>query len=227
MPQQVPVPKTGTELQSLVARLDALRDQLESMRDERNNLAQQRLNAEARAQALGGQGNTQDRQMVRELEARIDRIGARIKAVEEQVDRAEDAITQARANGVSDNDVVQVPRVPNVPAPVITFPQVFNRGNEALLRSKYETALVAEGAVLLLLAIVACRVVWVTAKRKFLRGIGASPELTGLRQSVDAIAVEVERISENQRYVTKLLTERGQAPAERIEAPAKDHLKRL
>lgn len=228
MPQQtVAVPKTGRELQALIARRDALREQLQSIRDERNGLAQQRLNAEARVEALGGRGNAQDRQMVRELEARIDRLGSRINAIESEMDHADDAITQARANGVTGGDVINVPAIPNPPSPVITFPSMFNRGNEALLRSKYETALIAEGAVLVLLAIVACRVVWVAAKRKFLRGVGASADLLGLRQSVDAIAVEVERISENQRYVTKLLTDRGQRPAERIEPPVKETLKRL
>jgi len=35
-----------------------------------------------------------------------------------------------------------------------------------------------------------------------------------IQQSLDAVAVEVERISEGQRFTTKLLTERGIAGAE-------------
>ena len=38
-----------------------------------------------------------------------------------------------------------------------------------------------------------------------------------LEQAVEAIALEVERISEGQRFTTKLLAERGQA--DRVEAP--------
>jgi hypothetical protein len=34
-----------------------------------------------------------------------------------------------------------------------------------------------------------------------------------MERSVDAIALEVERISENQRFLTKLLSERSEAPA--------------
>lgn len=52
----------------------------------------------------------------------------------------------------------------------------------------------------------------------------AAPRLPGdvtarlerMEQSIDAIAVEIERISEGQRFTTKLLADRGaQAPADR------------
>lgn len=35
-----------------------------------------------------------------------------------------------------------------------------------------------------------------------------------MQQSIDAMAVELERISENQRFVTKLLAERDRAPSQ-------------
>jgi hypothetical protein len=38
--------------------------------------------------------------------------------------------------------------------------------------------------------------------------------LTEMQQSLDAVAVEVERISEGQRFATKLLAERGGAVAD-------------
>lgn len=38
--------------------------------------------------------------------------------------------------------------------------------------------------------------------------------LSEMQQSIDAVAVEVERISEGQRFATKLLTERGAGGAE-------------
>ena|SRR5438445_3777033 len=37
--------------------------------------------------------------------------------------------------------------------------------------------------------------------------------LTEMQQSLDAVAVEVERISEGQRFATRLLAERGAVPA--------------
>jgi hypothetical protein len=47
--------------------------------------------------------------------------------------------------------------------------------------------------------------------------------LARLEQAVESIAIEVERISEGQRFTTKLLTERGQADQFRgAEQPAFD-----
>jgi hypothetical protein len=43
------------------------------------------------------------------------------------------------------------------------------------------------------------------------QGLGASEQrLARVEQAVESIAIEVERISEGQRYVTTLLKERGQ-----------------
>ncbi|HET9455385.1 MAG TPA: hypothetical protein VFO66_13960 [Gemmatimonadaceae bacterium] len=42
----------------------------------------------------------------------------------------------------------------------------------------------------------------------------AARRMEHMQQSIDAMAVELERISENQRFVTKLLAEREKAPRE-------------
>jgi hypothetical protein len=64
--------------------------------------------------------------------------------------------------------------------------------------------------------------------RKIERGGPGSRELGGIEErlarlenAVDAIAVEVERISEGQRFTTKLLTDRGREPAA-LPAPVLD-----
>jgi hypothetical protein len=44
--------------------------------------------------------------------------------------------------------------------------------------------------------------------------------LERIEQSIEAIALEVERISEGQRFTTKLLAERSAAPAQHGPAPA-------
>ncbi len=41
----------------------------------------------------------------------------------------------------------------------------------------------------------------------------ATARLERMEQAIDSIAVEVERISEGQRFTTKLLTERSASPA--------------
>jgi hypothetical protein len=232
MPQQESQ-SARAEVNRLVARRDALREQLNSMTDRRGTLAQERLNAQARADAGGG---APDRAIVSEYEQRMNDLGKRMRAIETELDKTEDQITEARAKLGGSERADATPAVPPVPDfPVIAgaFPggaQVFgfpgSRERETQLRMKYERIMFAEGATLLLLAVIGMRMVWVSAKRKFARAFDAVPGMTDLRQSIDAIAVEVERISENQRYVTRMLTE-GQAPVQRIDTAMKDSAKKL
>jgi len=230
MPQQQGIQNVRAEFSRLVAKRDALREQLESMTDRRGRLAQERLNAQARADAGGGAA---DRAIITEYEQRITDLGKRMRSTETELDKTEDQLTEARSKLASAEQQQaptppEMPDLPNIPAIAGGFPgaaaQVFTmaggREREALLRSKYQTMMIAEGATLLLLFVIGWRMVWVSAKRRFARGFDAMPGLTDLRQSVDAIAVEVERISENQRYVTRMLTEGG-APAQKIDAAAK------
>ena len=49
-----------------------------------------------------------------------------------------------------------------------------------------------------------------------------APRLDRLEQAVDAIAIEVERISEGQRFVTKVLSERPRATASASGSPRPD-----
>ena len=70
---------------------------------------------------------------------------------------------------------------------------------------------------------------WIRARERAIRAgmegkrptEGKTPELEQLINAVDAIAVEVERISEAQRFTTKVLVERGDAAAvaKRVPAP--------
>ena len=229
MPQQA-AQQARSELTRLVARRDALRDQIESMTSRRGTLAQERLNAQAREAAGGG---ASDRAMVSQYEQRITELGTRIRALEQELDKTEDQIADARTKlgDAEAGDIAPpVPGVPDVPAIVGGFAGFPNaaqfafpgsREREALLRSKYQTMMIAEGATLLLLAVIGWRIVWVSAKRRFARGVDAIPGMMDLRQSVDAIAVEVERISENQRYVTRMLSE-GQGPARKVDVAASE-----
>ena len=61
------------------------------------------------------------------------------------------------------------------------------------------------------LAIAFARLIWKRASEPERPAIDSSAhmKLEQLQQSVDAIAIEVERISENQRFVTKALAEKA------------------
>jgi hypothetical protein len=52
-------------------------------------------------------------------------------------------------------------------------------------------------------------------------GLGSSDErLARVEQAVESIAIEVERISEGQRFVTKLMSDRSQPMLEGVAIPA-------
>jgi hypothetical protein len=52
----------------------------------------------------------------------------------------------------------------------------------------------------------------------------ADNRMQRLEQAIDSIAVEVERIGEGQRFVTKLLAERGREPDRSSQAPQPDQV---
>jgi hypothetical protein len=61
------------------------------------------------------------------------------------------------------------------------------------------------------------------ARREAMAAVGSSDELTdrfrNLEHSLDAVAIEVERIGEGQRHMTDLLVDRDAAPASSEGAP--------
>lgn len=213
---QQQAPRSASELQALIARRDELAAQFQSVTQRRGMLAQERLNAEARANA----GGTQDRAIVRELEAQVQELGARSTRIQRELARAEDAIADARSRGVSEGQgttVISVPPAPTIPA-IPQFPEVWTQRGEsaAAMQHRYQRMMMAEALTFFLLAVIGGRAIWQAAKRRFSRESSA-PQLASVQQAIDTIAIEVERISENQRYLTRLLAER---PAEAL--PSQD-----
>jgi hypothetical protein len=75
------------------------------------------------------------------------------------------------------------------------------------------------GLVLMLpLVLVLARRLWVRGPRREAIDLENSPRLQRIEQAVEAIAVEVERIGEAQRFTTKLLADRQPAAATHIGA---------
>jgi hypothetical protein len=153
--------------------------------------------------------------MVQEYDASVRELGERVKRLERDVMQADDAISDAISRRVGQEaegggtQVITIPRIPAIPAipaiPQIGFPGQIGRRDLTEVHQRYQKMMVAEAAGLILLGALVCRYVWHRAMRKASRLGAAGGDILGLRQSVDAIAVEVERISENQRYVTKVL----------------------
>ena len=185
----IQAPRTRAEYEALLVRREELRGQRKELNDQRAEMLGQRIMAhtDASRQAL-------DRR-VAELDARQARLDQQISALDE-------AIASASALGV---------RAPT--DPFTMFRQFQNvpprRGNSD--GGFIASVVLGEALAFVLLGVVIWQVAW---KRNLarLKSLGASGEsstrLDQLQSAVDVIAVEVERISENQRYVTKVLNER-------------------
>ena len=199
MPQTAQVPKTAQDLHALRMRRAEVREQLESITSWRGRLVQERHNAQATGNAT----------VVAELDGRIKELGDRSKRLEQSLLSTEDAITQGIANGVADEGMtVTVPPIPPIPE-IPSFPGVAVHDIGGY--TGRDIAVVALGQTLGFVLI--GLFLWRMAFRRGARSAqvpSGGRDVNALQQSVDAIAVEIERISENQRFVTKLLNENGQ-----------------
>lgn len=178
----------------LTAKRSELERQLEQLTDRRQELYSQRQ----RMGRLEGQG----------LDNRIALIDEQTTQIEREILQLNSAIAQGTAS-VTASD----------PALAQTL-QPSSRDMTREIRSSVEDA-VAETLLGGAAAFLAMYVVWrgfrrwVWKKKPAPAAMPAvpdhSPRLEQLQQSMDVIALEVERISEAQRYLAKVMTERGAA----------------
>jgi hypothetical protein len=195
-PPAFPVPQNSTEMTVAHVRRNELRSQLEALTDRREELASQledTHNPAARA----------------DLETRIRQVDSRSAQLDGDIQRADQAISEALARGVGVEAGTQVSvSVPDAP-PTIIRTGVDEDFFGAMMFGMVMTCVVVATYV--------HRRAWRRAERKFTGAAGDSAQVQQvqqLQQAVDVIAVEVERIAEGQRFVSKLLSERLASPAE-------------
>lgn len=179
------VPQTLSEVLALRAQRSELSDQLQSAARRRAATAEQ-LSTASPVEKPG-------------LEARLKLLDARIVQIEAQIDRTGQLIAQAPGTLLATADApnFQVGGGQNVDITLIST--------------------VATVFVLAPLAFALARNLWKRGSRQ-----SAAPtidretaeRLRRLEQGIDSIALEVERISEGQRFVTKLMSERAKARVE-------------
>jgi hypothetical protein len=174
---------------------EELGNQVDRLEDQRRDLSEQLRNPMV---------NDQDK---KGLELRIGQIDQRILALEKQIEAADGAVSNAAA----------------VPGAVLPPPRYERSGPP-------EEVFVLSGifmlVVLLPLTIAYARRIW----RRGAAAVMTIPQeiyerFARVDQSLDAIAIEVERIGEGQRFLTRLHTEKqalGAGPAERIDAAARE-----
>jgi hypothetical protein len=182
---QVPtgVPQTPAEYRALVAKRGDLSDQLISATNRRNELAEQLKTVDPSARAgLADRMRVLDARIVK-LETEIDRTG----------DLVANAPTHARTSASTTAANVARGLDEGIVVPIAGMLSTF---------------------VLLPLTLVLCRYIWKRSgapARPAIADHATQQRLEQIQQAVDTIAIEVERISENQRFVTKIMSERDRS----------------
>lgn len=172
----------GDRLQTM---RDVLRRELADLENRRDEISSQLQNP-----MVGGANR-------RGLETRIEQIDARIGTLEGQIAQVEAAIAGASGTAVT----IQPARPAPGPRP----------------RAE-DNPFVVIGALFMLCVALPLSIAY--ARRLWKRGSDAmssipadiASRLSRIEQNVDTVALEVERIGESQRFITRAFTERGLAP---------------
>lgn len=184
--QQMTVPNTRAEVQALRERGGMLSDQLQSAQGRRDEVARELRRADG-ADKAG-------------LEQRLQLLDQRIMLIESDIAANGRLLAAAPSNLLSST----------------AAPRSGDRGDNGL--NPGQITAVSIVFILFVLAPIALAY----ARRLFRRPIAAerTPEfvesqrrMERMEQAVDAIAIEVERVSESQRFLTRILTESREASA--------------
>lgn len=208
MPQPPASPGTDINLQigkvqSLQVQRDMISEQYQRAIADRGRVSQERMNAQARG----------DVAMVREFDAAIERQGKRIEDLERTLQKADQRIDEAMKGSAVET---VIPGYPNEAIAVVGAPLVPTVPTEALIaqRIQFQRIMAVEGVGLLLLGALLWRFGFARGKRAARRLPQELPRSVDtqreerLQQAIDAIAIEVERLSEGQRFTNTLLSAR-------------------
>lgn len=180
----VATPLSARDVEAIKARREELSDQLTSASSRRSRLVQQ-LNATSNETARRG------------LEERITILDKRMVQLESDIATTGQQLTSAPAGLLAATEMSSS-FIPGLGSGQVTA-----------------VSIVFTVAVLGPMAIGAARMMWKRSNRPVLPAgfTETAQRLERLEQSVDTIAIEIERVSEGQRFVTRLLSEGPHATA--------------
>jgi cell division protein FtsB len=182
----------------LTAQRGELQDQLQQLAERRNQLfAQSRTMAEGPAR--------------HELEMRMNEIDTRSSRLDGQIQALNDRIVDAMGRVGQSRSVIVEPRV----VPQISIPPFEGPGSPGFRfrgpgpdMREVGGIMAAEAVALVLIGVIAWRFGMKRMREQFDRVFTQqASQMNQLQQAVDVIGIEVERISEGQRYVAKMLNE--------------------
>ena len=183
-----------------------LRNKLETLRDELQDAA-------SRRRTISDQLRSSDSKAVPGLERRMAVLDDRIVALERDITETGLLLTSAP---------------PALLAQATTAERRQNEVDPNLIATRVIDDLVPIVAILTVfflapLGLAISRLIWKRASAPPRRAVdtGTQTRLDQLQQSVDTIAIEVERISEGQRFVTRLMSDSGRAGADALRVSGK------
>ena len=187
------IPGTRAELEGLIAKRSELNQQLAGLSDRRETLTEER--------------SGMSRDDAAQHDVRIRLIDDRSARIEQEILQADQLIADAYARGIATRPGA------GESGTMVVSDQVIHA-----IRSEAEDA-VFESFMILGLVLVGATLAWRVVRRVFRRvrpgapaviaAADPTPRFDQLQASMDVIAIEVERISEAQRFVAKLLNERA------------------
>lgn len=179
-------------LRAMRAQRDELGDQMQRLQEQRSNLTAQMERTSQSNAARKG------------LEQQLAQVDGRIAQVQAQIAASDQLVAQAAA--IPGSTTVPIPRPPDMPDPDMLAGMLF---------------------VLALAFVIPMSVAF--ARRIFRKSApppAPAPEMldrmAAIERAVDAVALEVERIGESQRFLTQAMATRGDAPA--LGAPKREAL---
>lgn len=222
MPQQGSSGPPSTPVPSMPAPVPASAGPLDAARLA-SDLAMQTLRAEARDATHRIDGAVAQRQ---HLIGQLDQAGrAQIAPLQAQIGQLDAVIAQLQANLANINDRMAQIQASNLPQ-IVVPPPTPNTSN--FIRHGRDMAVVAVVSVVFICGVLA-PIVYGLVRRLTRKSTAPQPvsdpvlnaRMERLEHAVDAIAIEIERIAEGQRFVTKVLTQRpAQSPAAAKDSPA-------
>ena len=184
----------GTPVQGVPATLA----ELKALRAKRSEISDQITNVQSRRRSLADQLKSSDPAARRGLEERLGVIDDRIIRMERDLDLTGDQL--------ANTSPVLLSAESSLPPQV---PDAFNR----IAKDLVPIVAILSVFVLAPMAVGISRFIWRRAGSPPQRGVvseqATQQRLDQLQQAVDTIAIEVERISEGQRFISKVLSDKA------------------
>lgn len=181
---------------------------IQALRARRTELSRQLNSADGRRQQLHRQLLKADGADKAGLEQRLGVLDTRIASIEGEIEENGHQLASLPASMVTSAES---------PAPF-----AFTPGWRAMDNNFVPIAIVFTLFVLSPISLAVSRLVWrrSTTPRQPAASPESSQRLERMEQAMDAIAIEIERVSEGQRFVTRILSEGRGAPALNAAQPA-------